>query len=757
MSGHQGTSPHNPFSPNAVARIADKQEREEADVTVVTDAIRRAEHTVRSYVERRQSDAEGRPEGAVVLILGEYGTGKTHLARHLVRFADSLLGNPDSSLHIEATAETLARVYERMTRSLGRERVRARVSDFYADIVAKQLQETGLAGDAVALLRSREVEPQRVVRQLRLIESALLRDVLAQLRAVTEDDMFGQALTLMLKPQLEEVVWAWLTGGEPAQALVDRGITRRISGLTEVLDAMGVLALLFGGSRTGFLLVIDEFDKIFTQATEVDGSVATAFQSLLEVFLKAGACLVLCGSPSFWEAIDPSTAQRIVMPVEMPNWSTEQAREYVELAQAVEFGGPRLAPFTRETVDYLVNLTAGNPRQVIRMCHRLYRAAGPDGEVTVDLVRDESRQLWGALRAEDVEAAARRVLDANGWTYQRDHYVTVNGKVDYWITFGDRTGACAVLFSESVLDQADVDEVLRRVVAVREAQSDVEMVLVVHGVVAGEQAVLLRGPLGGEPLTYRVRSFAEDFKAAVQAAVWRLPSRERGDSLGSLHQRLDQVNRQYASLHGFVEQLAEHVDGVRSAADRQFGAVRQQLTDVQRRIGTPVAESAAPVLPASVEQLFRAAVDALDSVTQLDVMLTEAFGPEPDPVLSDVQTRVYSKVHVEAFGVANLVSHAVRAFQAAVERWYRETDAVARPVDREAESGLDDLCRSYDAVTEYLPLYRLYPLADQPWTQASGPMADIGRPNRQADLHLALDDLSARVRDAVLRPTRSGG
>ena len=73
-----------------------------------------------------------------------------------------------------------------------------------------------------------------------------------------------------------------------------------------------------------------------TENYQLDGSYFFNTGNLdheLQVFGKAGACLVLCGLPDFKSVLPPAVRQRIPYTVVMSGLSQGEVREFVELAQ----------------------------------------------------------------------------------------------------------------------------------------------------------------------------------------------------------------------------------------------------------------------------------------------------------------------------------------------------------------------------------------------------------------------------------------
>ncbi|HEV2783691.1 MAG TPA: hypothetical protein VGX25_30255 [Actinophytocola sp.] len=772
-----GTPPPrpNPFSPTAVARVTGFEHSDASELTIETDAVREATSYLSAYLHAPPPGAGQDPAGEVIAILGEYGTGKTHLAVRLVRHARRVLHDPERAIYLDATADSFVALYRRFIDRLGLARIKRQVENYYADIVAEALEGVGLTSGVVEKPGEREPMPHEVVERLGLMESALLRKVQETLRRVTDNQHFGTALTLLLRSGFDEIVWAWLQGGEPHQVLKERGIDKPINNEVDALEAMGVLALLYGGRQARFVLVLDELDKIFSSAQQPQADTVHAFQKLLQVFASAGACLVLCALPDLRSVLYTSTRQRISHMVDMKGLTVDEIHTFIKLSQQAEFGRAELAPFTHDSIRYLRDTTGGNARYVIKLCHDAFRVVddlirntrNPKIVVTPEIVREVARKQLGFLSANDIHNIVRVILDANGWSYIRDHLLADDpeSRTDFWVTFQDRAGGCAIMVTGPVRDDADMAPLTRRIVTVRMAEPEGRLILIVNGILAEEHAAELRERLGVEPLVYVEPGFAEDFKARVRATSDRLPRIVGSTPLTEVQQRIDQINRQHSKIYDSIGHLATHIDGVRSSSDQRLAAIERTLNALmlasQGGAATgPARLPAAPALPREIDQLFLDAINVLDELTQLDLMMDEAYGQTDGSAMEDVQARLSAADFFEAVGVAHLMRTNVLSFRTAVTDWYRAeiVESAGHPSPR-AEERLEALCRAYDDVAEFLPTFTLRPLTDMaPWTARGGAdVAELSQRQRRIRVQTALDNLSPRVQRVLLRSALASG
>jgi Cdc6-like AAA superfamily ATPase len=745
----------NPFPATAVASGAET-------VTVDTPAILEARHLLDGYLTTSARTGQGN----VIAIVGDYGTGKTHLAAELLRHIGRTASSTTHTISLEASTGTVGRLYHAFIAQLDQADVMRRVREYYADIVADDLGPSEHAAGLIPRLRSGELDPIQVVDQLELMDSDLLQRVRRKLEDVTNKEEFGTALTLLLRTGFDRAVWEWFRGSVPDQILVDRNIREPIRSDADALEAMGVFALLYGHRSHRFVLVIDELDKLLS--TSPDTATATmGFKRMLEVFAAANALLILVGLPDYIDAVGATVVERIGRIIRVSALTTDHAKEYIRRSRQEAGNTATLTPFTDESVNYLVDITDGVARRIVRLCHHLYRKAaseGPQTRVTEAMVREVARaQVGFFVNIDSVRREVRRTLDAQGLRYIRDYAIGSNARAraDYWIPLSDRDSGCAVLITDSVFGMQDVQLLNESAILIKNAVADAETVLIVVGYLPSALSQELTEVFGIEPLIYDRWTFNESLAAILGTRARLVEEASTGDPLAVVRNKVERMNRQQTNTQRLIEKLAAYVDTMQTSTNHEFGAIRRdldgitqtlQLTSTARTTNRGVAPSS---LPSSVSALFEETSSALSALNQVDEMfkkaLTVAGRSLPDAVEARmaIRTRLGSAKLFEAVGVASLLRALLEGFRNAVIDWYRLHATGVRDVDKEE---LSALCRSYDALYDVFPLFRLTELDEFELSTDStgGSFRQTLGSTRLADTYQAFNDFGSRVQDLLL-------
>ncbi|MFD4668678.1 AAA family ATPase [Lentzea sp. NPDC058450] len=686
----------NPFSSMAVTHAPEVD-----GPRVETDPIRVAKAHLDAYLAAPRT-------GNVIVVVGDYGTGKSRLAAELLQHVDARCRR----FYLEANPNGLAGLYRAFTDALRQEDVLEPVNEVYAEIVAEELHATGiLSPQQIQLLREGALDPQHGARNVSLPLSSLHGRTEARLTEITRHPMLSKALALLLreddeKNRLKNAVWSWLRGGPPDQMLVERGIHQRLDSNDAALAAMSGFVRLHARDDRQLLMVVDELHKLV--AAGPDDAGMTAFKSLLQQAGSAGAFLVLAGLPELESELRPDVRQRITHRIRMSGFGTDQVCEYIEEA----LGDARDNPFPRDVVGYLVGIADGVPRKIIQLCSELYRRWSTDGTpITDDLVREAAKSAR-LSSVDDVEAATARLLDAEGLTYLKQYFVgrTVDTRVDFWVSFPDGSAGCAVVLTESVLNFRDAERLTSKVLALRQIELGCRVLLVVNGGLAAEPADRLVGVLSRPPLVYQRLAYADHMTALLRAIRSEVSAETGHEPIEKIYQALEQITRQQASIHGFVERVAERLDQVRSTSDASLETMAARLDEIagelhRMRDGEPALGEPALRLPPHVDQEFVKAIDQLTEVLDIRAVLADEFtGDRPSRLL------LHLRKGLEPAAVAILLHEIVTRFRAEVGAWYREASAVS-PVPVAAYDRLDEICHAFDRVTEQVPIARLEELA----------------------------------------------
>ncbi|MEU4679277.1 hypothetical protein [Micromonospora sp. NPDC023737] len=724
IEGPPAVGPVNPFSPTAVARVT--EDGTDA-TTVVTVAIRDALTYLDDYL--RTGD------GWTLAVVGDYGTGKTHLAVELLAHARQVAGPAVQAIYLDAPADTFLSLSRQFLGRLSRDSVRALVEELRPRSPVQAPERDGdPPGTAMELLA------QRLNREL---------------AEITTDASFGRALAMLTDPSTEAVAWDWLMGYPPGPALADAGVTTHTDVEAAAVETMAALALMHGRRHGRFVLVLDELDKILSTAGRPGDGTVSRFARMIGAFASAGAFLVAAGLPDMLHLLSPEIRQRIGAIIRMSALSTQDVRDFIRRSQLRAAGEARLAPFTVETTDYLTNLADGVPRRIIRLCYHLYqRAMQAGGPVTHVMVREAFRGQFDLASRQDVGADVRRVLTEDGWPYQRDHLVGSmrDLPVDFWVPLDEQGAGCCVLLSDSVLKSEEVDELNRRVVAIRAAVPDSEVILVVVGHLPADFAADLAATFSVEPIVYDPQTFAEDLSGSVKASMRRLEQVIGADALTSVRQRVERMQRQQSNTQRSIERLSYQLDEIR-------GELRQDLKGAAHRLESDLnvqqRSAATSALPSRVARVFVEAFRALDQLTGFERHLRAAFTPPRRGVerFADTElplrTQLRSRDVQRALGTSMVLRRLIEAFQSGVEQWYESHRRDPQPTDLER---LDRLCETYDGIAEYLPLFQLDALGDLavPGEDGDDPVEPADRSRSWSEARSVFDGLSDRVRQLML-------
>lgn len=712
----------NPFPLVPVVRLGPSADLGDAPVEaadsgnahVHTRILGELQDLVRDYLRDRP---RGGRRGRAIAVVGEFGLGKSHAAREVCNG----LARPDGPAMwiVDEPAQDFGRMYRDRLRGPadtpeGRAAFEELVRDYYAYVTAVRVGEQssgprpGRADDVplddIALddiatgLRDRVLDPDKVVSALRYDPEVLHADLRVTLGEVTEHRRFATALALLQDPRFTSMVWAWLTGDEPAQQLKERGIKDAVTGIDPVFDALAVQGFLHGRVGKPYVLLIDSLEKVLDWPEESRRTFVDAFERLVNVYVSRGGLLVFCTSPRGLNAFRPSLHERVVQL--WPNRFTadltaELVAEYVgsgprpASAQGTHAPERWPAPFDAESVAILQELTGGVPREILKTCHHAWQLSEDSGgavrEVTAATVLRAVRGLHDNVSEDQVLSTIHDALALGQWRIASRDPVPARASSDdgslvvaNWLE-PVPNAYIAIVVTGSVLVADDQEHITARVRALRGAlhPAQAEVLLVVNGHVSRTMRDRLARSLGSQPLLYR----PGDFPRAVNEALDRLRAR-----LTELRQEAD------------LAELTGELRGALGEHSAQLGQLRRTVSDLARRDLVAVAPGPArSALPEPVEGRFEEVFALLDAAVEQLAGRPADDGEGPPPRAG--------RADLTALGCATLVRQLTERFRTGADTWFRSA-APGAPTD-EQWARLRRVCREYETAVEVLPVQSL--------------------------------------------------
>ncbi|MEV0898123.1 hypothetical protein [Actinoplanes sp. NPDC049802] len=711
----------NPFSPTAIARVSEAA----ADFfTVGTTATQAALSLLTNLLDRDAGAPGHEPdEPFLVALLGDHGTGKTHLCIELMRHGRRHSPGRVHTFYLDAPAATFLALQRELAEKISRDDLVSAIRHL-PDPSPRALAEHGIRHHGLAV-----------------------------------------CLSLLSGGELADDAWSWIRGRLPSAALAARGVS---AGLLDEHDGIQVIADLvtalgLDGSRV--LLVVDEVEKILSASNRSNAEAGAAFGVFLEAMRRTPVIPVLSGVPDWLQVLQEDTRQQVRRGiVTMSLMTVGNTVDFIRAAQDRAFGTPMLAPFSEKTAEYVAQFCDGVPRRIARMCYQLYRKSTEDGvPVSFSMVRDV-HAYFDVIGIQDVAAAIRQILERDGLRFSRHHLPgpCTAVAVDFWLPVGDERSGVCILLSDSVLKSEDADRLILRADAVRSEAGPVEIQLVVAGQLPPELARTLALGFGTDPLVHDPLHFADDLSTTVQDLVRRLETAVGIDPLTSVSNQLQRMRRRNQHGDRAIEQLADQLDEIRLNVDRRFASLHRAVIETagDRRpraaVVEPPAATARPELPERVGSLFDSALETLDGVRRVRTVFRDTFRlveqdvSRGDATRLSVRSMVRSPEVLPALGVTTLLRAMVETFRGEVATWMSDHRTSAGPDEL---ASLNAICRTYESEFEEVPLFRLDGLGELA-ARSSGHVDTIGQlawSRQRVIIRETLERLAERVEAESLR------
>jgi len=334
--------------------------------------------------------------------------------------------------------------------------------------------------------------------------------------------------------------------------------------------------------------------------------------------------------------------------------------------------------------------------------------------------------------------------------------------VDFWVPVGEQGAGCAVLLSDSILDDQQADIAADRISLVRSSGSGRAIIQVVSGYLPADLRRKLEEALSGEPLiAYSSSTFDAEFTRVINATVGLIvgeavESSRGGVELQMIREETGRLARQQATILRLIQESA-------SREEQLLGTLQRTLTaDVGSQ--RPVSAAEAASLPPGLQKLFGAAEDSLAAYADVRAFIDEAFAlAAKDPGVSyALAYRLRDSDPFAPVGIMTFLSSLLRGFQGGVQAWLSSLGQSGRPSEPATARQLDRLrgvCQTYDALYGTAPLFKLDQLPEitSPAAAEPGEQSRAARTKRAGALRAAFDGLGDRVYQAAIEWTSAVG
>jgi hypothetical protein len=367
--------------------------------------------TARDYLTNYLKDYPA--SGGALALSGGHGSGKTFVLNWLSREAAQIKRRRPQTMYAKADDDSLPDVYRQFLRSVTREEL-IEVTRSAIHNIGKTIAASAQATQQV----STEIEvagnlgpafEEKIFDRNELF--VLLKKELGTIGvspAVSEQVAY--AIGLLEHPDFGESAFAWLLGGEPAlpkQMPIQGALWTGNS--TDAADIAGsaleCIAKLYQVAERPLILIIDQMENFIPQG-QYSQTQASLLKKLAEQVSAQGALLLMAGTPPTWDRLPRDVGPRLInrAPLSIGSLNADETDLLLNTYLRTTPG------FQPDTVSAVLELSGGNPREILRIAHEAFTKVGRSVTEASRSVLIEAAQESGSLA--DRAILALQMIDA---------------------------------------------------------------------------------------------------------------------------------------------------------------------------------------------------------------------------------------------------------------------------------------------------------------------------------------------------------
>jgi len=314
-----------------------------------------------------------------LVVTGKYGNGKSHTlkyTRSLVRDRDDVFVG-----YVAQPGEGFLDIYHEFIYDVGFDRFQELSYEYLAEVTRNETDRNPMNASAMKdLIDNGEV-----------LLSELVPTAVQQLSDVTKFADFARAIVHLVYEDTNLYAWQWLTAeGLRYEQRKEMEIHSAIDDDTTAVRAFTALKnMLRDLGYTGVFVFVDEFERIARLSPKDEQATLNSIRHLMDQN-SDGLCVLFGCAPEVWQDVMSeyhAFSERIGQEVALRPMTEEQihylVEEYLDLARVKSSNG--IQPFTEEGLQYILQRSQGNVRQILSLCSRVLDATVDDGTPTAPI------------------------------------------------------------------------------------------------------------------------------------------------------------------------------------------------------------------------------------------------------------------------------------------------------------------------------------------------------------------------------------
>jgi len=300
-----------------------------------------------------------------LVVTGKYGNGKSHTlkyTRSLVRDREDVIVG-----YVAQPGDGFLDVYHEFVYDIGFDRLANLSYEYLAEIARS---ETDAHPDSADEVRD-------LIDDGDVLLSELVPTAVQQLSDVTKFADFARAMVHLVYEDTNLYAWQWLTAeGLRYEQRKEMEIHSAVDDNTTAVRAFTALKnMLRDLGYTGVFMFVDEFERISQLTPKDEQQTLNSIRHLMDQNSQ-GLCILFGCAPEVWQDVMSeyhAFSERIGQEVALKPLTEEKVynliEEYLNIARHDDTEG--IHPFTKDSLDVILQRSQGNIRQVLSICSRV--------------------------------------------------------------------------------------------------------------------------------------------------------------------------------------------------------------------------------------------------------------------------------------------------------------------------------------------------------------------------------------------------